>query len=225
MLLPSDLRDWVADDHLVHFVIAAVEQLDVSAARTNERGSGSLQYPPGMMLALLVYSSAPGVFARRRETRTPRSHRGAVGAARRSPRRQRTLRFWATGPTAQPPPRAAPATACASKPSNRSSASSRNSADSGGFFGAAGKKGRWSGPWGPSPPTANDSPRWGQGSNRPEAAAALSAVGTDQQPDVFQNELRALGPRVQFPPLPNGASHLGLAAWRTKSDKLLVLLR
>jgi transposase len=66
MLLPPDLRDWVPQDHLVHFVIEAVEQLDVSTARVNERGSGSEQYPPGMMLALLVYSYATGVFASRR---------------------------------------------------------------------------------------------------------------------------------------------------------------
>jgi transposase len=66
MLLPPDLRDWVPEDHLVHFVIEAVEQLDVSAARVNERGSGSQQYPQGMMLALLVYSYATGIFASRR---------------------------------------------------------------------------------------------------------------------------------------------------------------
>ncbi len=27
MLLPPDLRDWVADDDLVHFIIEAVERL------------------------------------------------------------------------------------------------------------------------------------------------------------------------------------------------------
>ncbi len=66
MLLLPDLLDWVPQDHLVHFIIDAVEQLDVSAARVNKRGSGSEQYPPGMMLALLVYSYAMGVFASRR---------------------------------------------------------------------------------------------------------------------------------------------------------------
>jgi transposase len=66
MLLPPDLREWVPADHLVHFILDAVEQLDVSAARINPRGSGSEQYPPSMMLALLVYSYATGVFASRR---------------------------------------------------------------------------------------------------------------------------------------------------------------
>lgn len=66
LLLPPDLRDWVPADHLVHFVIDAIDQLDVSAAQVNERGSGSEQYPPGMMLGLLTFSYATGVFASRR---------------------------------------------------------------------------------------------------------------------------------------------------------------
>ena len=66
MLLPPSLQDWVPQDHLVHFVIDAVEQLDLSAARINQRGSGSEQYPPATMLALLVYSYATGTFASRR---------------------------------------------------------------------------------------------------------------------------------------------------------------
>jgi len=64
-LLPPDLRDWVPADHLVHFVIDAVEQLDVRTARVNERGTGSEQYPPGMLLGLLIYSYATGVFSSR----------------------------------------------------------------------------------------------------------------------------------------------------------------
>jgi transposase len=65
LLLPPDLRDWVAEDHLVHLVIDAVEQLDVSAARANERGTGSEEYPPGMLLGLLIYSYATGTFSSR----------------------------------------------------------------------------------------------------------------------------------------------------------------
>ena len=66
MLLPPDLRDWVPSNHLVHFLIEAVEQLDVRTARINEQGSGSDQYPPAMMLGLLIYSYATGVFSSRR---------------------------------------------------------------------------------------------------------------------------------------------------------------
>ena len=66
MLLPPDLREWVPGNHLVHFLIEAVEQLDLRCAHINERGSGSDQYPPGMMLGLLIYSYATGVFGSRR---------------------------------------------------------------------------------------------------------------------------------------------------------------
>jgi len=65
LLLPPDLRDWVPANHLVHFVIDAVEQLDLRAARVNERGTGSEQYPPRMLLGLLIYSYATGVFSSR----------------------------------------------------------------------------------------------------------------------------------------------------------------
>jgi transposase len=66
MLLPPDLRDWVPEDHLVHFIMEAVGLLDLSAARVNHRGTGSEQYPPSMMLGLLIYCYATGTFSSRR---------------------------------------------------------------------------------------------------------------------------------------------------------------
>src|ERR1700749_3317854 len=66
LLLPPDLRDWVGEDDLVHFVIAAVEGMDLGSFRVNQRGTGSAQYPPHMMLALLVYCYANGIFSSRR---------------------------------------------------------------------------------------------------------------------------------------------------------------
>ncbi len=66
MLLPPDLRDWVPEDDLVHFVIEAVEQMPATAFRVNHRGTGSAQYSPRMMLALLVYCYANGIFSSRR---------------------------------------------------------------------------------------------------------------------------------------------------------------
>ena len=65
MLLPPDLRDWVPEDHLVHFIMEAVGLLDVSTARINHRGSGSEQYPPSMLLGLLIYCDASGTFSSR----------------------------------------------------------------------------------------------------------------------------------------------------------------
>ena len=66
MLLPADLREWVADNELAHLILEAVEQCDLRATRVNVRGSGSEQYPPTMMLALLIYAYATGVFSSRR---------------------------------------------------------------------------------------------------------------------------------------------------------------
>src|SRR4029450_8105000 len=65
-LLPPDMRDWVPENDLVHFLIEALEMLDLSAAKVNERGSGSEQYPPGMMLLLLIYCYAQGIFSSRK---------------------------------------------------------------------------------------------------------------------------------------------------------------
>ena len=47
LLLPPDLRDWVPEDDMVHFVIGAVEQLPLSSFKVNRRGTGSKQFPPG----------------------------------------------------------------------------------------------------------------------------------------------------------------------------------
>lgn len=66
LLLPPDLRDWVPEDHLVHFIMDAVKMLDLSQARVNDSGSGSEQYPPSMMLGLLIYSYTTGTFSSRK---------------------------------------------------------------------------------------------------------------------------------------------------------------
>ncbi len=66
MLLPPDLREWVPEDDLVHFVIAALADMDLSLLKVNRRGTGSEQFPPRMMLGLLIYCYALGVFSSRR---------------------------------------------------------------------------------------------------------------------------------------------------------------
>jgi transposase len=66
LLLPPNLRDWLPADHLAHFVVDAVEALDLRQVKVNERGTGDEQYPPSMMLALSIYSYATGTFSSRR---------------------------------------------------------------------------------------------------------------------------------------------------------------
>src|SRR6266478_8660929 len=65
MFLPCDLREWVPEDHIVHFILDAVEQIPSAQFRVNERGTGDEQYPPTMMLALLIYCYATGRFGSR----------------------------------------------------------------------------------------------------------------------------------------------------------------
>jgi len=65
-LLPPDLREWLPEDDLAHFVVEAVERVPLSAFVVNDRGTGSAQYHPRMMLALLVYCYANGIFSSRR---------------------------------------------------------------------------------------------------------------------------------------------------------------
>ena len=65
MLFPPDLREWLPADNIVHFLIDAVEILDLHDFSINHRGSGSPQYPPTMMLTLLIYCYATGRFSSR----------------------------------------------------------------------------------------------------------------------------------------------------------------
>ncbi|HEX4305414.1 MAG TPA: transposase, partial [Solirubrobacterales bacterium] len=62
LLLPPDLRDWLPEDHLAWFVIASVEELDLSAFYASYRsdGHGAAAHDPQMMVALLLYAYATG---------------------------------------------------------------------------------------------------------------------------------------------------------------------
>jgi transposase len=66
LLLPPDLNDWVADDDLAHFIVEAVERVDMRAFSVSRTGSGKAQYHPRMMLGLLVYCYANGIFSSRK---------------------------------------------------------------------------------------------------------------------------------------------------------------
>src|SRR5260221_3619123 len=65
MFLPYDLREWVPQNHIVHFILDAVEQIPTAQFQVNDRGTGSEQYPPTMMLAFLIYCYATGRFGSR----------------------------------------------------------------------------------------------------------------------------------------------------------------
>ena len=60
MLLPPSLQDWLPEGHLAHFVVETVNVLPLRGFRVNTRGTGSAQFPPSMMLSLLIYNYAVG---------------------------------------------------------------------------------------------------------------------------------------------------------------------
>ena len=66
MRLPPDLRDWVPEDDMVHFVMEAVAGMHLPALKVNQRGCGSEQSPPKRMLQLLIDCHANGIFSSRR---------------------------------------------------------------------------------------------------------------------------------------------------------------
>jgi transposase len=65
-LLPPSVDDWLPKDHLARFVVDIVEQLDLSALTRQYRGAGSAAYHPSVMLGLLIYGYATGVYSSRR---------------------------------------------------------------------------------------------------------------------------------------------------------------
>ena len=62
-LLPPDVRDWLAADHLAWFLIDAVGQMDLSAFYGAYRadGHGRAAYEPSVMVTLVLYAFATDV--------------------------------------------------------------------------------------------------------------------------------------------------------------------
>jgi transposase len=65
-LLPPSVEDWLPKDHLARFVVDIVDQLDLSELTRQYRGTGSAAYHPAVLLGLLIYGYATGVYASRR---------------------------------------------------------------------------------------------------------------------------------------------------------------
>ena len=64
-LLPPSVDEWLPERHLARFVVEVIERLDLSAMVGAYRGSGSASYHPCVLLGLLVYGYATGVFSSR----------------------------------------------------------------------------------------------------------------------------------------------------------------
>ena len=65
-LLPPSVDDWLPQKHLARFVVELIDNLDVSAMSGAYRGSGSASYHPRLLLGILVYGYATGVFSSRK---------------------------------------------------------------------------------------------------------------------------------------------------------------
>ena len=67
LLLPSNMRDWLAEGHLAHHVSDLVDGLDLTAFYAPYEGDGRRKspYEPRMMLKVLIYGYATGVFSSR----------------------------------------------------------------------------------------------------------------------------------------------------------------
>ncbi len=65
-LLPPSVDDWLPQKHLARFVVELIDSLDVSAMSGVYRGSGSASYHPRLLLGILVYGYATGVFSSRK---------------------------------------------------------------------------------------------------------------------------------------------------------------
>ena len=65
-LLPPSVDEWLPENHLARFVVEVVDGLDVSALEKAYAGRGSAPYHPSVLLALLVYGYANGVFSSRK---------------------------------------------------------------------------------------------------------------------------------------------------------------
>lgn len=66
MFLPHDLQDWIPENDLARFVVDCIEEMSIKDITVNNRGCGSAQYPPRMMLSLLVYCYTQGIFGSRK---------------------------------------------------------------------------------------------------------------------------------------------------------------
>lgn len=65
-LLPPSMEDWLPEGHLARFVVEIVGQLDLATIKSAYAGRGSKAHHPEMLLALLFYGYATGVFSSRK---------------------------------------------------------------------------------------------------------------------------------------------------------------
>jgi len=66
MLMSPSLQDWLPATHLARLIVETVESLDLRAIEDSYEGRGERAYRPKMLVALLLYGYATGVFSSRK---------------------------------------------------------------------------------------------------------------------------------------------------------------
>jgi len=64
-LMPPSVDEWLPQRHLARFVAEVIEGLDLRAMTGSYRGSGEASYHPRLLLGLIIYGYATGVFSSR----------------------------------------------------------------------------------------------------------------------------------------------------------------
>ena len=65
-LFPPSVDDWLPEQHLARFVVDVVEQLDLKEMERVYRGAGTEAFHPALLLSILIYGYATGVFGSRK---------------------------------------------------------------------------------------------------------------------------------------------------------------
>src|SRR3954462_9408307 len=65
-LMPPSVDEWLPEKHLARFVVEVIAGLDLRAMLGSYRGSGEASYHPTVLLGILVYGYATGVFSSRK---------------------------------------------------------------------------------------------------------------------------------------------------------------
>jgi transposase len=65
-LMPPSVDEWLPERHLARFVVEVIAGLDLRAMTGDYRGSGEASYHPSVLLGLLIYGYATGVFSSRK---------------------------------------------------------------------------------------------------------------------------------------------------------------
>ena len=65
-LLPPSVDDWLPEGHLARFIVEVIDGLDLGVLEKAYAGRGSAAYHPSVLLGLLVYGYANGVFSSRK---------------------------------------------------------------------------------------------------------------------------------------------------------------